>query len=447
MKLELPRLQAARIGAFFLLPFLSMPATGETTIVHAGWLLAEPGNPPLHRRSVVIEDGLVSRVTAGYMATANETVRVVDLSGAFVLPGLIDAHVHLASEPEPEGPTPDLTRSSADMAIAASIHARQALHAGFTTVVDLGAVGVPGHEDAIFAVRDNVRRGTIAGPRILAAGTPIAATGLTRSPAYRDTVANAIDMPSVCDGPDSCRRAVRHQVKRGSDIIVFFNTGSLLAETPVAQTMSEAEMRAIVETAHALGRKVIADGHHAKGIAAADRAGADALDSLHLYDDSTFPSLRTDVFVQSHIHGVLQAVGASPEALHEGLWRWLPDPVLRRLQAIRLRPFAVTEAYRAGIRNIAYASDAGVYTWGENAADLEEFVARGIPAAQAIRFATLNGARMLGLESELGSIEPGKKADLIAVASNPLADISELRRVRFVMREGRVYRHDAEPND
>jgi imidazolonepropionase-like amidohydrolase len=422
----------------------------ELTVVHAGWLLAVPGKPPVDRQSIVIEDGRIVKVSAGFVSRAElgdkgAGAEFIDLSQAFVLPGLIDAHVHLASSPLRGSVENAAAETEAELALAASRNARLTLQAGFTTVVDLGAVGIPGHENAIFAVRDAVRDGTLAGPRILAAGSPVAATGLERADSYRDEVASTMAMHSVCDGADDCRRAVRHQVKRGSDIIVFFNTGSLLAEQPVSRTMSDLEMRAIVETAHALGRKVIADGHHASGIAAADRAGADILDSLHLYDDQTFESLRKDVFVQSHIHGILQAVGETSETLRDGLWGWLPYPLLMRFQAIRQRPFAMITAYERGIRNLAYASDAGVYAWGENAHDLVEFVKRGIPAGDAILFATLNPARMLGLEADLGSIEAGKKADMIATRGSPLDDVTEVLRVRFVIRDGIVYRQNAEP--
>ena len=419
----------------------------ELTIVHAGWLLAVPGRPPVDRQSIAIEDGRIVNVSAGFVSRAElgdkgAGAKFIDLSQAFVLPGLIDAHVHLASSPLRGSVENAAAETEAELALAASRNARLTLQAGFTTVVDLGAVGIPGHENAIFAVRDAVRDGTLAGPRILAAGSPVAVTGLERADSYRDEVASTMPMHSVCDGADDCRRAVRHQVKRGSDIIVFFNTGSLLAEQPVSRTMSDLEMRAIVETAHALGRKVIADGHHASGIAAADRAGADILDSLHLYDDQTFESLRKNVFVQSHIHGILQAVGETSETLRDGLWGWLPYPLLKRFQAIRQRPFAMITAYERGIRNLAYASDAGVYAWGENAHDLVEFVKRGIPAGDAILFATLNPARMLGLEADLGSIEAGKKADMIATRGSPLDDVTEVLRVGFVMRDGVVFRNE-----
>lgn len=417
----------------------------EITIIHAGWLLAKPGEAPLGRHSIVIRNDLVSELVEGFIDGAEldddgSVVQIVDLSDAFVLPGLIDSHVHLASAPA--GTRQEILRSEADYALTAARHARITLRAGFTTVVDLGSVGNPGHENAIFGVRDAIRAGTLDGPRIISAGSPIAALGLSRSRLYRDEVANTIDMRSVCNGANDCRRAVRQQVKRGADIIVFFNTGSLLSQNPVAQAMTNEEMRAIVVTAHALGRKVIADGHHAAGIAAALRAGADIIDSAHLYGDETFELFGKDQYLQSHIYGVVQAVGETPESLHDGLWGWLPDSVLLRFQEIFSRPFAMMKAWESGIENLVYASDAGVYLWGKNAGDFVEFVNRGMPAMDAIRTATVNAAAMLGLQDQLGSIEPGKKADIIATGRDPLHDVSALMEVRFVMRDGTVFRND-----
>jgi imidazolonepropionase-like amidohydrolase len=425
-----------------LVPILLVQAANasDITIVHAGWLLAKPGEAPVQRHSIIVENGRITDVVEGFIDDA--AARIVDLSNAYVLPGLIDSHVHLASAPDPGEIGGAMRKTEADYALTAAYHARITLQAGFTTVVDLGSVGDPGHESAIFAVRDAVRAGKLDGPRVISAGTPIAATGLSRSPAYRNEVAAFMDMRSVCNGADDCRRAVRHQVKRGSDIIVFFNTGSLLSDDPVAQAMTDDEMRAIVETAHVLGRKVIADGHHAAGIAAALRAGADIIDSAHLYDEETFELFGKEQFLQSHIYGVVKAVGDTPESLHDGLWGWLPDSILLRFQEIRTRPFAMMMAYESGISNLAYASDAGVYLWGENAGDFVEFVNRGMPAMDAIRTATVSAARMLGLQDQLGSIEPGKNADIIAAARNPLEDISALMDVRFVMRDGTVHRHD-----
>jgi len=432
--------KASHLPLVLLLFAASAQAAGNA-IIHAGRLLATAGEPPLDRQSIVISDGRIERIVPGFLSPSGEAadVDVIDLSAYFVMPGLIDAHVHLAFSPEP-GSHDGYSRTEADLALAASRHALVTLQSGFTTVVDLGTAGSPGHDNAIYALRDAVARGELAGPRILAAGTPIAASGLDRA-GYSPVLAAANDeAPSVCNGADDCRRAVRYQVKRGADIIVFFNTGSLLAEHPVEQTMTVDEMRAIVETAHALGRKVIADGHHAKGIAAALAAGADIIDSAQLYDEDVFSLFGKRAFLQSHIHGVVQAVGGTPETLHDGSWGWLPDALLLRFQQIRLRKFAMVAAWDHGLRNLAYASDAGVYRWGDNAADLVEFVQRGIPAADALRFATANAARMLGLDRDLGSVEAGKIADLIATEGDPLADIEAMRRVVFVMRDGVVFR-------
>lgn len=430
---------------FVLLAWMQPLFAAEITVIHAGWLLAVPGAPPAAQQSIVIENGRVTRVTNGFLDPArlgnvDTEVRLIDLSTEFVLPGLFDAHVHLASSPGPGMLIEPVTESEADLALIAAAHARQTLQAGFTTVVDLGAVGIPGHENAIFGVRDAVRKGFLAGPRVLSAGTPISATSQSRAPGFRAEVQQVMDGRAVCDGADDCRRAVRHQVSRGSDIITFFNTGSLLSANPVEQAMSDEEMRAIVDTAHSLGRKVIADGHHAAGIAAAIRAGADVIDSAHLYDDNTFRLLGDDVFFQSHIYAIVQALGEDFESLHQGLWGWLPDSILLRFLAIRKRPFAMLEAYRHGVKNLVYASDAGVYPWGENAGDFVEFVQRGMSEADAIQTATVNAARMLGLDQELGSIEVGKIADLIATSASPLEDIGELTRVRFVMRDGIVFK-------
>ncbi len=432
--------------AFLLAPALYAAELvgGKIKIIHAGWLLAVPGEVPLLRHSIVIDNNRISQITNGYLIpedidAAEHSVQVIDLSHAYVLPGLIDAHVHLTSTPRKGGLA--LSSTEADLTLIAARHARQTLLTGFTTVVDLGNVGVPGSERAVFAVRDAVLKGQLPGPRILAAGTPITATGMERAINYRDKVMTTLDFRSVCNDVRDCRRAVRHQVKKGSDIIVFYNTGSLLAQNPAPQAMTDTEMQAIVETAHALGRKVIADGHHAQGIAAAIRAGVDIIDSAHLYDEHTFQLFNGHTFLQSHIYGVVQAVGGSRETLHVGLWSWLPGSILERFLAIRQRPFAMTQGYAAGIRNLSYASDAGVYTWGNNAGDFKEFVARGMPAIEAIKTATVNSARMLGLERELGSIEAGKVADIIAVGSNPIDDVATLMQMKFVMRSGVIYSH------
>jgi imidazolonepropionase-like amidohydrolase len=333
-----------------------------------------------------------------------------------------------------------VTESDADLALTGAQHAKITLEAGFTTIVDLGRPGTPGHEVAAFALRDAINKGKVPGPRMLVTGSPLSSTSQSRRPLYRAEVEEVVGAMAVCDGVVACRKAVRNQVRIGADIISFYNSGSLLFENPVGQAMTDEEMQAIVETAHSLGRKVIADGHHAPGIAAALRAGVDSVDSIHMASDENLQQiLGTGTYMQSHIYAVVAAVGDSRDTVHDGVVWWHPTYVLERLFDIKMRPFAAVRAYEAGIRKIALATDAGNFPHGDNARDIVEYVKRGIPEMFAIRIATVNAAEALGLAGSLGTIEAGKRADIIATAGSPLQDITELTRVQFVMRDGRVY--------
>lgn len=430
---------------FFCLISIPVAAAERLTIIHAGQLLAIPGQPVLVERSILVSDGEIVDVVPGYLKAseidaADSEVRVLDLADQFVLPGLIDLHVHITMEPRVKEHLRVVTETDADLALTAAHHAKITLEAGFTTIVDLGRPGTPGHEVATFALRDAINEGKVPGPRILASGSPLSSTSQSRRPHYRDEVEQVVGALAVCDGADACRRAVREQVRKGADIISFYSSGSLLFPKPVGQAMTDKEMRAIIETAHSLGRKVIADGHHAPGIAAAIRAGVDSVDSIHMATDETLDLIRkSDRYMQSHIYAVVAAVGETRNTVHDGIVWWHPTSVLERLFDIKMRPFAVARAYRAGIRKIALATDAGNFPHGDNAQDIVEYVKRGIPEMFAIQAATINAAEMLGLMDLIGTLEVGKRADIIATQGSPLKDISELTRVRFVMRDGVVY--------
>lgn len=424
--------------AVLCLMSLATTAAGQLTIIHAGQLLAIPGREVQQEQSIVIRNGEIENIVPGFVTSADADI--LDLTDRFVLPGLIDLHVHITMEPRPKEHLRVVTETDADLALTAAHHAKITLKAGFTTIVDLGRPGTPGHEVAAFALRDAINEGKVPGPRILVTGSPLSATSQSRRPHYRDEVEQVVAALAVCDGADACRRAVRNQVRKGADIISFYSSGSLLFPKPVGQAMTDEEMRAIVETAHSLGRKVIADGHHAPGIAAAIRAGVDSVDSIHMATDETLDLIRkSDRYMQSHIYAVVAAVGETRNTVHDGIVWWHPTPVLERLFDIKMRPFAVERAYRAGIRKIALATDAGNFPHGDNARDIVEYVKRGIPEMFAIQAATVNAAEMLGLMDSVGTLEVGKRADIIATQGSPLKDISELTRIRFVMRDGVVY--------
>ncbi|MFT5351124.1 MAG: imidazolonepropionase-like amidohydrolase [Gammaproteobacteria bacterium] len=421
----------------FLCFFLVNTLFAETVVIHAGTLLAVPGEAALKQQSVVIENGKVLRVEAGYINIPDS--EYIDLRCCFVLPGLIDLHVHLTSPVEPGGQLRVVTESSADLAIRAVQFAKRTLEAGFTTVVDLGT-GHRNHAEAIFALRRATQAHKVAGPRIIAAGSPISPTGLSRTALYRAEVEAVVGPEGVCNGADDCRRAVREQVKSGADIINFYNTGSLLDEYMVEQTFTDEEMRAIVETAHALGRRVIADGHSARGVNAALRAGADIVDTVPWPDEDTWRLLKkTGAFFVPHLYAFEASLGDTEESLRSGTTHWLPEPILKRLLSVKQNPYSAVEAHKRGI-NIAFGSDTGVIEHGDNASEFVELVKAGLSPNEALVTATSNAAEALGLQASLGKLEQGYAADIIALAKDPLADIHELKKVVFVMRDGVVYK-------
>ncbi len=439
-----------------LLMWLAAPLflTGATTgtaladdiLVQAGSVLAIPGQAPAGPTTFLIHDGRIvssqeGSVDASAFMLDGPSVEVVDLHDAFLLPGLMDTHVHLTTlaEPDPDG---EVTLTAADLALRASVNAQATLAAGFTTVMDMGT-GRHDHELAIYALRDAIRRGQIEGPTILAAGSPISAPGSSRTTHYRDEVEAVLAPQGTCSGADDCRRAVREQIKRGADFINVYNTGSLLSAHPAAQTLSDDELAAIVETAHSLGRTVIADGagvrDSAAGLNAALRAGADALDTAMFPDAETWRLLeQSQAFYVPHLYAIQAAVGDTPATLEQGSMGWLPHSLLEKLFALKQERPAAADALTRRVR-LVVASDPGVFPHGQNAHELLEYVRTGFTPMAAIVAATRHPAELFRL-ADRGTLEPGMVADLIAVRGNPLQDISELTRVIFVMHQGRVVR-------
>ncbi|MEJ1964698.1 MAG: amidohydrolase family protein [Gammaproteobacteria bacterium] len=242
---------------------------------------------------------------------------------------------------------------------------------------------------------------------------------------------------------------MREQVQRGADVINVYNTGSLLSPRSPAQTFSDDELRAIVDAAHSLNRKVVADGagkrNSAAGVNAAIRAGADWIDTVIYPDKDTWPLLaKTGRFYAPHLYAVVAAVGDDEAHLSAGSMGWLPEPVLRELLALKREQPAAVNAHRAGIRMV-FASDSGVFQHGRNAGEFAEYVKAGLTPAQAIAAATVNAAEALGLAADSGTLEVGKRADLIAVAGDPLADVRELLKVRAVVRAGEIVKRPEAP--
>jgi imidazolonepropionase-like amidohydrolase len=406
-----------------------------TTLVHAGMLLAKPGQEPRAKQTVAIENGRIASVAAGF-TPAKSGDELIDLSDHFVLPGLIDCHVHLTGEFGPHHKMDVVEESPAAIALHGARHARVTLEAGFTTVRDLGDIGGAG--DAIFALRSAVAKGFVVGPRIFAAGSIISPTGghgITCG--YRDDINLLFDPTGRGDGVDGCRLAVRKQVSRGADFIKFVATGGVLTDTATGtgQQFFDDEYDAIVATARMLGRKTTAHAHGADGMKAALKAGVDGIEHGTFMDEEVIAMMRKQgvFYVPTAIAGITVAEYATSGD-------FLPPAI--RDKALAVGPLILETLRRghdAGLK-IAFGTDSAVSPHGQNAREFQLMVKAGMTPMEAIAAATIVAAEHIGHSDLLGTIEPGKAADLIATASSPLDDIAELMKVRFVMRDGRTYK-------
>jgi imidazolonepropionase-like amidohydrolase len=412
-------------------------AEPETLVIHAGTLLDRPGRAPRQRATVVVRGGRILSVEDGFAAVP-AGARLIDLSDRFVLPGLIDSHVHLTSDRAGiEGQLASLTDSVALRAYEAAWNARKTLDAGFTTVRNLGSTG-----GVTLALRDAIARGWAIGPRIVDAGTSLSTTTGHMDPTlgYREELHEALQEGSTCDGADDCRRAVRRQIARGADVIKIATTGGVNSRIGLGlgAQMFEDEVRAIVETAHLYGKRVAVHAHGADGINLALRAGADSIEHGTLIDDESLRLFRqTNAYyvpTLSTVNGYLERLRVNPNAY--------TGEVRAKIEwRISITGQALRRAVPAGVR-IAFGTDAGVSLHGRNAEEFLLMVQHGMTPMSAIQAATVNAADLLGLAAEAGTIEPGKAADIVAVRGDPLADVGLLRNMNFVMARGRVHRQD-----
>ncbi len=405
----------------------------QVTVIHAGTLLAIPGRAPRHAASIVIRDRKISEVREGYVDVPG--ARVVDLRNSFVLPGLIDMHVHLRGlDDRFQARLQAPFRDHEDEAYTALLNARKTLLAGFTTVRDLG-----GDPRTIMSLRDVIDADQFAGPTIVAAGSGISVSGghgdvngLNRD------LTNLYEPQSIntCNGADDCRRAVREQISRGAEVIKFAATGGVLSNVPggLNQQMMSDEMRAVVETARTFGRRVAAHAHGVDGINAALEAGVDSIEHGTFTNERTFELYRrTGAY---YVPTLLAPAAALADGERGAL---TPAQTQKAREAAGNAERSFERAHREGVK-IAFGTDTGVSRHGDNAQEFALMVRNGMSPEAAIQSATVNAATLLGREKQIGTIEAGKDADIIAVDGNPLADIRELEDVDFVMRSGRVHK-------
>ncbi len=394
--------------------------------IRAGKLIDGRGGPPIANAVILIDGDRITAVGPGL--TIPPTARIIDLSRSTVLPGFIDCHTHITSQPT-DYYQDIFRRSPIDVAVGAHVYAKRTLDAGFTTVRDVGAV-----EFIDVALRNAIDRGDVIGPRIQAATLTVGSTGghgdLTGfSPYLRfDTFSG------VADGIDDIRKLVRLEVKNGADVIKMIASAGVLSEEESvgAPQYSQEEMNAVVEEAAMWGRRVAAHAHGAEAIKRAIKAGVASVEHASLIDEEGLrlakergTYLVMDIYNDDYIMAEYRRLGYPQKILDK-------EAKVGRTQRENFR-----KAVQAGVK-LAYGTDAGVYPHGWNGKQFAKMVEWGLTPMQAIQTATMHAADLLGWSDRLGSVQPGRFADLVAVSGDPLADVRELERVRFVMKGGVV---------
>ena len=410
---------------------------GEPAVIHAGSLLAIPGEDPAGAQTIAIKDGRIVAVADGVQKPAffadfdrPDEVQVIDLTGHVVLPGLLDAHVHIMAQPSTfiaNARRGGGKISKSDLALTGAVYAQRTLAAGFTTVRDLGS-----NDESVFALRDAIDTGLLPGPTILASGPTLSATGghgdkgIGASKSLHPWVRR---QEGVCDGVRECTIAVRHNIKLGADLIKFTATGGFMSDTGTQQQYLAEEMAAIIATAHQRNLKVAAHAYAADAARLALDAGVDSIEHGWLLDREALKQMK-----KQGTYLVPTLLISRPSA-----WANMAGTGKGSSQRDEFRTFE--NAYAMGV-NIAFGTDVGIYDHGQNALEFAVMVELGMPPAAAIRSATVAAADLFGLGDEIGTIEIGKRADIIAVTSNPLTDIRALESVDFVMKSGTVFKRD-----
>ena len=422
------------LWAWGLLVVGSGSAGGQTIAIRAGRLIDGTGAAPVRNAVILVVDGRITAVGADVRIPSG--AEVVDLSDRTVLPGFIDAHVHLTGMVlgEPGWENASVRESPADAALRGAAHARQTLAAGFTTVRNVGAGGF-----ADVALRDAINAGRVPGPRMLVGGHSLGTTGGHCDPTngYLPHLLGEEPGPErgVADGPEAIREAIRYQVKHGADVIKICATGGVLSEGDSAgvQQYMEDELAAVVAAAHMTERRVAAHAHGTAGIKAAIRAGVNSIDHGSILDDEAIALLKEH---GTYLVPTLMAGEAVEAMANSGALRGERADKARAI-APQMRA-SIRKAAAAGVK-IALGTDAGVMAHGTNGHEFTLMVQwGGMTPMQAIVAGTSAAADLLGWGHRVGTVAPGYLADLAAVRGDPLADITVLERVDWVMKGGVV---------
>lgn len=414
---------------------LSAPAAAKDIVIHAGRLIDGVSGAPRDKVSVLIRDQRIVAVENGFVTPKD--AEVIDLSSSTVLPGLIDCHDHITAAFHKGDPIRNaVTRTAFDEEIDAVNNARATLMAGFTTVRDVGAT-----TPVIMALKRAVNAGVTPGPRIWAAGSPLGPSGGHGD--AKNGLDPDLDHPgwgdNVIDSPEAARKAVRRLKREGADLIKIMPSGGVMSigDDPKLQLMTDDEIKAVVDTAHALNMKVAAHAHGKQAIDHAIALGVDSIEHSSYSDAESYKLYKAHgtYLVPTMLVGkkVYDHAKTHPEDLN-------PSTAEKALSVVPVMLRNLHDAHAAGVK-IAFGTDTfGMSAHGENAQEFAIMVEAGMTPMEAIRAATSSAADLIGDSADIGSVQPGRYADLVAVSGDPLKDVTELERVKFVMKGGVVFK-------
>lgn len=417
-------------------------AEARVSVIHCGHLVDVVAGKVLGATTVIVDGKRVREVVAGSGTGAPAGATEIDLSSQTCLPGLIDSHTHLSDQFGPTKYTDEFHWNTADYVVRSTVYARRTLLAGFTTVRNLGDSA-----NEVAALRNAINAGVVVGPRIYTAGRPIGSTGGHADPTdgYRDNLAgDPGPAEGIINSPEEAVKAVREHYKKGDDVIKIMPSGGVLDQSSSGDNsqLTLDEIKAVVSTAHDYGFTVAAHAHGAEGIRRAIVGGVDSIEHGTYMDDADIKLMK------EHGTWYVPTIIAGDFVAHKALIPgYYPPQVAAKAAAIGpLILGTAGRAYKGGVK-IAFGTDAGVYPHGENAHEFELMVQAGMPPMFTLQAATTHAAELLKHEKDIGSITAGKFADLVAVPGNPVDDISQMRKVSFVMKEGVVYKSDGKTVD
>jgi len=419
--------------SLFLL--LTVTAFAQKTLIYCGQLIDVKKSEVQKEMTIVVQGNKIQDVVKGY-SSATAADKIIDLKSKTVMPGLIDMHVHIEHETKKGQAIDKFVLNPADIAFESSKYANITLMAGFTTVRDLGGTGVN------ISLRNAIANGFVVGPRIFTAGKSIATTGGHADPTngYRkDLMGNPGPAEGVINGAEDAYKAVRQRYKDGSDCIKITATGGVLSQAKDGTNaqFTEEEIRAIVSAAKDYGFKVAAHAHGAEGIKRAIRGGVNSIEHGTYMDDEGMKLMKQ--FGTWYVPTIIAGKATGDSAKIPGYYSDIVTPKALAVGPNIQATFA--KAYKAGVK-IAFGTDAGVYAHGKNWIEFVYMTEAGMPILEAIHCATVNASELLGESTRLGSVETGKLADIIAVDGDPTKDVKVMGKVKFVMKEGVVYKND-----